>query len=59
LITGKTFLPIEIKDSPHLKRNHLKQILKYKTGLIGYKGMHMGTFEHLHVLPLPILALFI
>jgi predicted AAA+ superfamily ATPase len=59
LITGKTFLPIEIKDSLHLKGNHLKQILKYKTGLIGYKGMQMGTFEHLHVLPLPILALFI
>jgi uncharacterized protein len=59
LITGKTFLPIEIKDSPNLKKNHLKQILKYKTGIIGYKGMQMGSFDHLHVLPLPLLALFI
>lgn len=59
LVIGNAFLPIEIKHSAALKKNELKQILKYKTGIIGYKGMQMGKFEHLHVLPLPVLALFI
>jgi len=58
LIIGNKFLPIEIKNSLTLKKTELKQILKYKTGIIGYKGLNIGKFEHLHVLPLPVLALF-
>jgi predicted AAA+ superfamily ATPase len=59
LLTGNSFLPIEIKYSLNLKRNDLKQILKYKTGIISYKGTQIGNFEHLPAIPLPILALFI
>lgn len=59
IITGKSFFPIEIKNSSSLKRNDLKQVLKYKQGIIGYRGMQMGKFEHLDVLPLSILALFV
>jgi predicted AAA+ superfamily ATPase len=59
VITGNTFLPVEIKNSARLRKNDLKQILKYKTGLIGYNGLQTGRFEQLHVLPLPLLALFI
>lgn len=59
IITGKSFFPIEIKNSASLKRNDLKQVLKYQQGIIGYRGTQMGKFEHLDVLPLPILALFV
>lgn len=53
------FLPVEIKWTENLRRNDLKQILKYKKGIIGYKGRKIGRFEQLYVLPIPILALFV
>ena len=59
ILSGKGFLPIEIKWSEDLSRNELKQILKYKNGIIGYKGIHFGRYEQLYVLPIPILALFV
>lgn len=59
LLNKNTFFPIEIKWTENLKTSELKQILKYKKGLIGYKGRQIGKYEHLDVLPLPLLALFI
>lgn len=59
ILSGKGFLPIEIKWREDLPRNELKQILKYKNGIIGYKGTQFGRYEQLYVLPIPILALFV
>jgi hypothetical protein len=53
----KGFLPVEIKWTETLRRQELKQILTYKRGIIGYKGLNAGTYEHLIVLPLCMLAL--
>jgi len=59
ILAGRTFLPIEIKWSESLKKADLKQILKYKKGIIGYKGLRIGKYEHISVLPIPLLALLI
>ena len=59
ILSGKGFLPVEIKWREDLPRNELKQILKYKNGIIGYKGIQFGRYEQLYVLPIPILALFV
>jgi hypothetical protein len=59
VIIDRTFYPIEIKYTKSLRKSDLKQILKYKNGIIGYKGSAVGKFEHLYVLPLPVLALFV
>ncbi|MBE0433156.1 ATP-binding protein [candidate division WOR-3 bacterium] len=59
VVFGRTFLPIEVKWSEHLRKNDLKQILKYKKGIIGYRGMQIGQYEHLLVLPIPVLALLV
>jgi len=59
IVFGKRFIPLEIKWTETLKRNELKQILKYKTGIIGYKGLRFGKYEHLYVMPIPVLALII
>ncbi len=58
ILSGKGFLPVEIKWSENLRKNELKQILKYRKGIIGYKGIHIGRYEQLYVLPASILALF-
>jgi hypothetical protein len=59
ILSKKGFLPVEIKWTENLRKNDLKQILKYKKGIIGYKGRKIGKFEQLYVLPIPILALFV
>lgn len=59
ILSKKGFLPVEIKWTESLRKNDLKQILKYKKGIIGYKGRKIGKFEQLYVLPIPILALFV
>lgn len=56
VVAQKRFVPIEIKNSLVLSRKDLKQILKYRNGLVGYAGYEMGYFEHLQVLPIPLLA---
>ena len=56
LIQGRKIVPIEIKNSLVLNKKDLKQIIKYKQGLIGYAGEAIGSFEHLQVLPIPLLA---
>jgi len=57
LILSNSFFPIEIKNSLTLRKQDLKQILKYPRGLIGYTGSEIGRFEHLQVAPIPLLAL--
>lgn len=57
ILVGRTFLPIEIKWSETLKKAELKQILKCRKGIIGYKGLRIGKYEHLSVVPIPLLAL--
>ena len=59
ILSGKEFLPIEIKWTENLKRSELKQILKYRKGIICYKGRYLGKYEHLYVLPVPLFALFV
>lgn len=59
ILSRKGFLPVEIKWSENLRKSELKQILKYKKGIIGYKGVHLGRYEQLYVLPASILALFV
>ncbi|MCD6220605.1 ATP-binding protein [bacterium] len=59
ILSGKRFLPVEIKWTENLKRSELKQILKYRKGIISYKGLRLGKYEHLYVLPVPLLALFV
>jgi predicted AAA+ superfamily ATPase len=56
IVAGKKFYPIEIKYSPTLKRNDLKQILKYPKGIVAYRGPDCGMFDHLTVLPIHLLA---
>ncbi|MFA4875688.1 MAG: ATP-binding protein [bacterium] len=56
VVSGGTFFPIEIKYSRTLRRQELKQILKYKRGLIAYRGTDCGVMEGLTVIPIPLLA---
>ncbi|MBI5299028.1 MAG: ATP-binding protein [Deltaproteobacteria bacterium] len=56
IVKNKKFLPIEIKNSVVLQKKDLKQILKYKNGIIGYAGYEVGKFDHLDVVPIPLLA---
>jgi len=57
IVSGKKFLPIEIKNSLAIDRKDLKQILKYKNGIVGYAGFESRKFEHLTVIPIPALAM--
>ena len=57
LVREKRFLPIEIKNSMTLNKKELKQILKYKNGIVAYAGFETGKFEHLDVVPIPVLAM--
>ncbi|MBI5399004.1 ATP-binding protein [Candidatus Saganbacteria bacterium] len=57
LVNGNRFFPVEIKNSTLLRKNDLKQILKQKTGVIGYAGEEIAQFEKLEVIPNPILAM--
>lgn len=57
LIKGRTFFPIEVKRSLSLDKKDLKQIIKYKRGIVAYAGTELRKFEQLDVVPLPLLAL--
>lgn len=56
VVSGDTFLPIEIKNSLVLNKKDLKQIFKYKQGVVAYAGSEIGRFDHLHVVPIPLLS---
>jgi predicted AAA+ superfamily ATPase len=53
------FLPVEIKWTDRLRREELKQILTCRKGIIGYRGLEMGMYNQLYVLPLCLLALML
>lgn len=59
IVKNNKFLPIEIKNSVTLNKKDLKQILKYKNGIIGYAGYEIGKFDHLDVVPIPVLGVLI
>lgn len=59
IVKNRKFLPIEIKNSISLNRKELKQVIKYKNGVVGYAGYKIGKFEGLDVVPIPILAMLI
>lgn len=59
IVDGNKFLPIEIKNSPELKTAELKQIMKYKQGIVGYSGTEIGKFCQLDVIPIPMLAMMV
>ena len=56
VVLQKRFIPVEIKNSLVLNKKDLKQILKYRHGFFGYAGSEIGYFEHLPVLPIPLLG---
>lgn len=56
IVKNKKFLPIEVKNSVTLNKRDLKQIIKYPSGVVGYAGYESGKFEHLDVIPIPLLA---
>lgn len=57
IVTGKSFLPIEIKWTQKLQSSELKQIRKYKNGQIWCKNQQRGKFESVDVYPLPMALL--
>lgn len=57
LLKEKSFFPIEVKRSLSINKKELKQILKYKRGIIAYSGLEPGRFEHLDAVPIPLLAM--
>ncbi len=57
VLSAKSFIPIEIKWTENIKGSELKQILKYKNGIIAYKGTCFEKYASLSVLPVSILAL--
>lgn len=59
IILSKHFIPIEIKNSLTLNKKDLKQILKYKRGIIGYAGLKTGKFEHLDVAPISFVSFLV
>lgn len=59
LVSQRRFLPIEIKWSLTPKMGELKQILKYKQGIVATRSHQKGRLEHLIILPIPFLAMLL
>ncbi len=59
LVSQRRFLPIEIKWSLTPKMGELKQILKYKRGIVATRSYQKGRLEHLTLLPIPVLAMLL
>lgn len=57
IINNNNFFPVEIKNSLFVDKHDLKQILKYKNGLVGYGGLSINKMEQLDLIPIPLLAL--
>ena len=57
LILNNRFFSIEVKNSFQLSHKEIRQIIKYKKGIIGYTGKTIQINEHnIVLLPLPLLA---
>lgn len=59
LARRKSFLPIEIKWTPAPRREDLRQLAKYKNGLVAAKTMAVGKIDHMTIVPIPVLAMFL
>lgn len=57
LVSSKNIFPIEIKCSMVLNRKDMKQIMKYKEGIVGYCGQQVFRMEQLNAVPIPLLAI--
>lgn len=56
-VDNTKFFPIEIKWTSQIRTKDLKQILKYKNGLILTKSMQIGNINHIKAIPLPLALL--
>ena len=56
LIKNNAFFPIEIKNSLSIDKKEIKQILKYKKGIVGYEGTTINTLDTITLMPIPLLA---
>ena len=59
LAEKEKFLPIEIKWSPLPKESDLRQLLKYKNGIVATRGRTIGRINGATILPTPLLALLL
>lgn len=57
LVKGREMLPIEVKNSVSLDGKELRQILKYRRGIVAYAGWKAGKFKQLDVMPIPCAAM--
>lgn len=53
------FFPIEVKWTEQPKRSELKQILKYKNGVVLTRQMQAAKIDHLPLIPIPLALLAI
>ena len=56
-VENKKFWPIEVKWTGQLRPKDLKQISKYKNGLILTKSKEQGLIQGIRTLPLPVALL--
>ena len=56
ILRDKKFIPIEIKNTAHLRAQELKQITKYKNGIIAAKVNELGAFGEQVVCPIPLMG---
>ncbi len=57
IIKGNSFFPIEVKNSIVLGPSQVKQIVKYKKGIVANAGMEIMPFKHLILVPIPVMAM--
>jgi len=56
-VSKETFWPIEVKWTGQLRPKQLKQIVKYKNGIIFTKSRHPGVIQDVPTIPLPLALL--
>lgn len=56
IIKGNRFFPIEVKNSVVFGPGEIKQIIKYKNGIIASAGQQIMPFRQLTIVPIPVLA---
>lgn len=57
IVKSKRFFPIEVKNSVTFNTNQVKQIMKYRHGVIANAGLKIMPFKHLTLVPIPFVAM--
>lgn len=57
IIKGNRFFPVEVKNSVTFRPGEIKQIIKYKNGIIANAGEQIMPFKHLILVPIPVVAM--